>query len=164
MIHHLNRPHKKQERKVVTKDDIYCSGYIYNGTSDYYALWRKKEEETLEYQWILKNLKARSSIVDEEESYIFSGSEEDFRFNFEKLGSREISLDEIKTTTGKVLQLLKNNPEEKYTPKRVSSILKLGNAVWAGNILATLYGKNLIGRKEADINTGGRKTYCYFAK
>ena len=48
--------------------------------------------------------------------------------------------------------------------KRVSAILKLGNAGWAGNILATLYGKNLIGRKEADINTGGRKTYNYFAK
>ena len=125
---------------------------------------RKKEEETLDYQWILKNLKARSSIVDEEESYIFSGSEEDFRFNFEKLGSREISLDEIKTTSGKVLQLLKNNPQEKYTPKQVSSILKMGNAKWAGNILADLYGKNLIGRIEADINTGGRKTYYYFAK
>ena len=164
LIHHLNRPPKKQERKVVTKDDIYGSGYIYNGTSDCFALWRKKEEETLDYQWILKNLKARSSIVDEEESYIFEGSEEDFRFSFEKLGSREISLDEIKTTTGKVLQLLKNNPQEKYTPKQVSSILKLGNAGWAGNILATLKGKNLIGRIEADINTGGRKTYYYFAK
>ena len=112
----------------------------------------------------MKNLKARSSIVDEEESYIFAGSEEDFRFNFEKLGSREISLDEKNTTTGKVLQLLKNNPQEKYTPKQVSSILKLGNAGWAGNILATLKGKNLIGRIEADINTGGRKTYNYFAK
>ena len=112
----------------------------------------------------MKNLKARSSIVDEEESYIFAGSEEDFRFSFEKLGSREISLDEIKTTSGKVLQLLKNNPQEKYTPKQVSSILKLGNAKWAGNILADLKGKNLIGRKEADINTGGRKTYYYFAR
>ena len=112
----------------------------------------------------MKNLKARSSIVNEEESYIFSGSEEDFRFSFEKLGSREISLDEIKTTSGKVLQLLKNNPQEKYTPKQVSSILKLGNAGWAGNILDDLKGKNLIGRKEADINTGGRKTYYYFAK
>ena len=164
LIHHLNRPSKKQERKVVTKDDIYGSGYIYNGTSDCFALWRKKEEETSDYQWILKNLKARSSIVDEEESYIFAGSEEDFRFSFEKLGSREISLDEIKTTSGKVLQLLKNNPQEKYTPKQVSSILKLGNAGWAGNILADLKGKNLIGRKEADINTGGRKTYYYFAR
>ena len=164
LIHHLNRPSKKQERKVVTKDDIYGSGYIYNGTSDCFALWRKKEEETSDYQWILKNLKARSSIVDEEESYIFAGSEEDFRFSFEKLGSREISLDEIKTTSGKVLQLLKNNPQEKYTPKQVSSILKLGNAKWAGNILADLKGKGLIGRKEADINTGGRKTYYYFAK
>ena len=164
LIHHLNRPLKKQERKVVTKDDIYGSGYIYNGTSDCFALWRKKEEETSDYQWILKNLKARSSIVDEEESYIFAGSEEDFRFSFEKLGSREISLDEIKTTSGKVLQLLKNNPQEKYTPKQVSSILKLGNAKWAGNILADLKGKNLIGRKEADINTGGRNTYYYFAK
>ena len=164
LIHHLNRPPKKQERKVVTKDDIYGSGYIYNGTSDCYALWRKREEESLDYQWILKNLKARSSIVDEDESYIFTGSEEDFRFNFEKLGSREISLDEKNTTTGKVLQLLKNNPQEKYTPKQVSSILKLGNAGWAGNILATLKGKNLIGRIEADINTGGRKTYNYFAK
>ena len=164
LIHHLNRPSKKQERKVVTKDDIYGSGYIYNGTSDCFALWRKKEEETSDYQWILKNLKARSSIVDEEESYIFAGSEEDYRFSFEKLGSREISLDEIKTTSGKVLQLLKNNPQEKYTPKQVSSILKLGNAKWAGNILADLKGKGLIGRKEADINTGGRKTYYYFAR
>ncbi len=164
LIHHLNRPPKKQERKVVTKDDIYGSGYIYNGTSDCFALWRKKEEETSDYQWILKNLKARSSIVDEEESYIFAGSEEDFRFSFEKLGSREISLDEIKTTSGKVLQLIKNNPQEKYTPKQVSSILKLGNARWAGNILADLKGKNLIGRQEADINTGGRNTYYYFAK
>ena len=40
----------------------------------------------------------------------------------------------------------------------------MGNAKWAGNILADLYGKNLIRRKEADINTGGRKTYNYFAK
>ena len=164
LIHHLNRAKDKQARKVVTKDDIYGSGYIYNGTSDCYALWRKREEESLDYQWILKNLKARSSIVDEDESYIFTGSEEDFRFNFEKLGSREISLDEKNTTTGKVLQLLKNNPQEKYTPKQVSSILKLGNAGWAGNILATLKSKNLIGRIEADINTGGRKTYYYFAK
>ena len=42
--------------------------------------------------------------------------------------------------------------------------MKLGNDKWASNILATLYGKNLIGRREADINTGGRKTYYYFAK
>ena len=48
--------------------------------------------------------------------------------------------------------------------KKVSSILKLGNAKWAGNILADLKSKNLIGRQEADINTGGRKTYYYFAK
>ena len=54
---------------------------------------------------------------------------------------------------------MENNHQEKYTPKRVNSILKLGNAKWAGNILATLYGKNLIGRQEADIYTGGRKPY-----
>ena len=112
----------------------------------------------------MKNLKARSSIFDEEESYIFSGSDEDFRFSFEKLGSIEILLDEIKTTTGKVLQLLKNNPQEEYTPKRVNSILKLGNAKLAWNILATLYGKNLIGRQEVDINTGGRTPYYYFSR
>ena len=46
LIHHLNRKPQKQERRVVTKDDIYGSGYIYNGTSDCYALWRKKEEES----------------------------------------------------------------------------------------------------------------------
>ena len=165
LIHHLNRKPHKQERKVVTKDDIYGSGYIYNGTSDCYALWRKKEEESLDYQWILKSLKARSSIVDEDESYLFAGNEEDYRFNFEKLGSREISLNEIKDKTGQVLQFLKNNPEEKYTPKQISSILGLNNANWAGNILATLKGRNLIGRVEATgLNTKGRKTYYYFAK
>ena len=35
----------------------------------------------------------------------------------------------------------------------------------SGDILATLNQRGLIGKQEAtDINTGGRKTYYYFAK
>ena len=165
MIHHLNRKPQKQERRVVTKDDIYGSGYIYNGTSDCYAFWRKKEEGASEYTWILKNLKARSGIVDEDESYEFSGNSEDYRFKYEKMGSREISLKEKNSKTQRVLNLILSNPTEKYIPKQVSAICELNNANWAGDILATLNQRGLIGKQEAtDLNTGGRNTYYYFAK
>ena len=165
LIHHLNRKPQKQERRVVTKDDIYGSGYIYNGTSDCYAFWRKKEEGASEYTWILKNLKARSGIVDEDESYEFSGNSEDYRFKYEKMGSREISLKEKNSKTQRVLNLILSNPTEKYIPKQVSAICELNNANWAGDILATLNQRGLIGKQEAtDLNTGGRNTYYYFAK
>lgn len=164
LIHHLNRSQQKQARKVVTKDDIYGSGYIYNGTSDCYAFWRKKEEGATEYTWILKNLKARSGIVDEDESYEFSGNTEDYRFNYEKMGSREISLKEVNNKTQRVLNFILSNPTEKYIPKQVSAICGLNNANWAGDILAKLNMRGLIGKSEADINTGGRKTYYYYAK
>ena len=51
----------------------------FNGTSDCYAL-EKEGGRASEYTWILKNLKARSGIVDEDESYEFSGNSEDYRF------------------------------------------------------------------------------------
>ena len=64
-----------------------------------------------------------------------------------------------------VLNFILSNPTEKYIPKQVSAILGLNNANWAGDILATLNQRGLIGKQEAtDINTGGRKTYYYFAK
>ncbi len=94
----------------------------------------------------------------------FNGNEEDYRFNFEKLGSREISLNEINNKTEMVRRFILSNPTDKYTPKQISSILGLNNARWAGNILAKLNGRVEIGKVEADVNTGGRKTYYYFAK
>ena len=63
-----------------------------------------------------------------------------------------------------VRRFILSNPTDKYTPKQISSILGLNNARWAGNILAKLNGRGEIGKVEADINTGGRKTYYYFAK
>ena len=51
------------------------------------------------------------------------------------------------------------------TLKQISTILQLNNAKWAANILSGLNGRGEIGKIEAtDINTGGRKTYYYFAK
>jgi hypothetical protein len=124
-----------------------------------------KEEDSSEYRWILKNLKARSSIVDENETYEFSGNEEDYRFLYERMGSREISLKELNNKTEMVRQFILRNPTDKYTPKQVSTILQLNNAKWAANILSGLNGRGEIGKIEAtDINTGGRKTYYYFAK
>ena len=158
LVHHLNRDQKKQARRVVTKNDIYGSGYIYNGTSDCYAFWKIKEEDSSEYRWILKNLKARSSIVDENETYEFSGNEEDYRFLYERMGSREISLKEVKNKTEMVRRFILSNPTKKYIPKQISSILGLNNTRWAANILSGLNGRGEIGKVETnDINTGGRK-------
>ena len=51
----------------------------------------------------------------------FNGYEEDYRFNFEKLGSREISLNEINNKTEMVRRFILSNPTDKYTPKQISS-------------------------------------------
>ena len=79
--------------------------------------------------------------------------------------SREISLKEVNNKNERGLNFILSNPTEKYIPKQVSAICELNNARWAANILATLNSRGEIGKVEAtDINTGGRKTYYYFAK
>ena len=124
-----------------------------------------KKEGSSEYSWLLKNLKARSTIVEENEIYEFSGNSEDFRFYFEALGSRTISLDEINNKTKRVKQFLLNNPTEAFSPKQVSVACELNNANWAGNILAQLNGRGEIKRINATtLTTGGRRPYLYKAK
>ena len=61
-----------------------------------------------------------------------------------------------------------------YAPRQVEEVpffhywinlCAVNTLIWAGDILATLNQRGLIGKQEAtDINTGGRKTYYYFAK
>ena len=81
------------------------------------------------------------------------------------MGSREISLKEKNSKTQRVLNLILSNPTQKYIPKQVRAICELHSANWAGDILATLNQRGLIGKQKAtDINTGGKKTYYYFAK
>ena len=165
LVHHLNRDPKRQAQRVPSVDDIYGSKFIFNGCSDVYTLYRKKEEGSSEYSWLLKNLKARSTIVEENEIYEFSGNSEDFRFYFEALGSRTISLDEINNKTKRVKQFLLNNPTEAFSPKQVSVACELNNANWAGNILAQLNGRGEIKRINATtLTTGGRRPYLYKAK
>ena len=81
------------------------------------------------------------------------------------MGSREISLKEVNNKTQRVLNLILSNPTEKYIPKQVSALCEQNNANWAGDILATLNQRGLIGKQEATyLNTRGRRTYYYFAK
>ena len=113
----------------------------------------------------MKNLKARSTIVEENEIYEFSGNSEDFRFYFEALGSRTISLDEINNKTKRVKQFLLNNPTEAFSPKQVSVACELNNANWAGSIFAQLNGKGEIKRiNTITLTTIGRRPYLYKAK
>ena len=84
---------------------------------------------------MLKNLKVRSSIVDENETYKFSCNEEDYRFLYKRMGSREISLEEVKNKTEIVRRFILSNPTENYIPRQISSILGLNNTLWAANIL-----------------------------
>ena len=98
-------------------------------------------------------------------AFIYSGNSEDFRFYFEALGSRTISLDEINNKTKRVKQFLLNNPTEAFSPKQVSVACELNNANWAGNILAQLNGRGEIKRINATtLTTGGRRPYLYKAK
>ena len=164
MVHHLNRHTQKGvERTDITPDDIFGSRYIYNGSSDVWGLLKNQIEGSFDSKFTLKSLKSRSSTITVGESFIFKGSNTDWRFNYEKMGSGTTTLKEIKTNKGKILNLILTHPETKFSAKQVGEELSITSNN-AGNSLQKLHDDGLVGRKKpSDMITGGNLPWLYFA-
>ena len=163
VIHHITKS-KDRRNNEPTKEDIYGSAYVFNGTADAWLFWRTKEDGEVDDTYFLKRIKDRSGTVEVGTVYQFSGSSEDRRLSFKGIRDRTVSLDQITTDRERVKQFLLTHEPAKYTAKQVhhhNPGLSLG---YCKNLLAELHGESLSVIRREKVSGGvGRPSYAYFA-
>jgi hypothetical protein len=163
-LHHVVKGGGKP-RTEITKDDIFGTAYVYNGSSEAWGLWQSREDNTPDPIFNLRCLKSRSGIVDAGVTYQFNGDDEDRRLTYRGMAGRTITLNQIRNTRARVLSLLQAADGAALDPKHVNERLQLGNADYARRLCRELYEQPGIpvGRKLGTTTTeGGRPAYLYF--
>ena len=163
-LHHVVKAGGKQ-RSEITKDDIFGTAYIYNGSSEAWGLWQFREDNSPEPVFNLRCLKSRSGLVDVGTTYQFDGNDEDKRLVYRGMAGRTITLDEINGARDRVLELLKVADGAALDPKTVNERLQLGNGDYARRLCRRLYEMPSVpvGRKLSQTSgIAGRPSYLYF--
>ena len=163
VIHHIVKNRNRRNNEP-TKDDIFGSAYVFNGTADAWLYWRTKEDGEVDDTYCLKRIKDSSGTVDVGTVYQFTGSSEDRRLTFKGMRDRTVSLDQIATDRERVKQFLLTHEPAKFTAKQVCEHnpgLSLG---YCKNLLAEFHGEPLsVIRREKVTGGIGRPSYAYFA-
>ena len=162
-LHHVVKAAGGKQRTEITKEDIFGTAYVYNGSSEAWGLWQSREDGNPEPVFNLRCLKSRSGWVDQGTTYQFDGNDEDKRLSYRGMAGRTITLDQIKSTRDRIVALLQSAGGAALDPKTVNDRLQLGNADYARRLCRQLYEQPSIpvGRKEGDSG-GGRPPYLYF--
>ena len=161
-IHHLNKAEKGKTRTSVTKEDIYGSAYVFNGSADVWGYWSFTEDGNPDPMFGLKVLKNRSNLVELNTVYEFEGSHEDHRLQFRGIRDRVISLDQIKTQREKVRTFLCSRPGTVFTVKQVNDATGIGSPAYCKRLLSELYQARCGVDRQLLPSTGGRRPYGYF--
>ena len=163
VIHHITKS-KDRRNNEPTKEDIYGSAYVFNGTADAWLFWRTKEDGEVDDTYCLKRIKDRSGTVDVDTVYQFSGSSEDRRLTFKGIRDRTVSLDQIATDRERVKQFLLTHEPAKFTAKQVAEHNPPISLGYCKNLLRELYGEPLSVIRREKVSGGvGRPSYAYFA-
>ncbi len=162
-LHHVVKARGGKARTEVLKEDIFGTAYVYNGASEAWGLWQSREDGNPEPVFNLRNLKARSGLVDQGTTYQFLGNDEDKRLTYRGMAGRTITLDQIKSTRQRVISLLQSAGGAALDPKTVNDRLQLGNPSYARRLCRELYEAPSVpvGRKDGSSG-GGRPAYLYF--
>ena len=163
VIHHIvkdrNRPNNEP-----TKEDIFGSTYVFNGTADAWLYWRTKEDGEVEDTYCLKRIKDRSGTVEVGTVYQFSGSAEDRRLTFKGIRDRTVSLNQMITDRERVKRFLLTHEPAKFTAKQVAEHNAPISLGYCKNLLAELNAETLsVIRREKLTGVVGRPSYAYFA-
>ena len=163
VIHHIVKDRNRRNNEP-TKDDIFGSAYVFNGTADAWLYWRTKEDGEVDDTYCLKRVKDRSGTVEVNTVYLFSGSSEDRRLTFKGIRDRTVSLDQITTDRERVKQFLLTHEPAKFTAKQVAEHNPPISIGYCKNLLAELRGEPLsVIRREKVTGGVGRPSYAYFA-
>jgi hypothetical protein len=162
-LHHVVKAAGGKQRTEITKEDIFGTAYVYNGSSEAWGLWQSREDNQPEPVFNLRCLKSRSGLVDQGTTYQFDGNDEDRRLSYRGMAGRTITLNQIKSTRDRVIALLQSVGGVALDPKTVNDRLQLGNADYARRLCRELYETPSvpIGRKDGNSG-GGRPAYLYF--
>jgi hypothetical protein len=163
-LHHVVKAGGKQ-RSEITKDDIFGTAYVYNGSSEAWGLWQSREDNNPEPVFNLRCLKSRSGLVDAGTTYQFDGNDEDKRLVYRGMAGRTVTLDQIRSARDRVIALLQSAGGAALDPKTVNERLQLGNADYARSLCRQLYEQPSVpvGRKRGTTQAaGGRPGYLYF--
>ena len=160
-LHHVVKGNTK--RTEITKEDIFGTAYVYNGSSEAWGLWQAREDGTPEPVFNLRNLKSRSGLVDGGVTYQFEGNDEDKRLTYRGMAGRSITLAQIKSARDRVVAYLRGANGAALDPKTVNDRLQLGNADYARRLCRELFEKPSVpvGRKLGN-SSGARPAYLYF--
>ena len=163
VIHHITKS-KDRRNNEPSKEDIYGSAYVFNGTADAWLLWRTKEDGEVDDTFCLKRIKDRSGTVDVDTVYQFSGSSEDRRLTVKGIRDRTVSLEQIATDRERLKQFLLTHEPAKFTAKQVAQHNPPISIGYCKNLLRELYGAPLsVIRREKVTGGVGRPSYAYFA-
>ena len=163
VVHHITKS-KDRRNNEPTKEDIYGSAYVFNGTADAWLFWRTREDGEVEDTYCLKRIKDRSGTVEFNTVYQFSGSSEDRRLSFKGICDRTVSLEQIATDRERVKQFLLTHEPAKFTAKQVAEHNPPITLGYCKNLLRELFGEPLsVIRRERRSGGVGRPPYVYFA-
>ena len=163
VIHHITKS-KDRRNNEPTKEDIYGSAYVFNGTADAWLFWRSKEDGEVDDTFFLKRIKDRSGTIDVDTVYQFSGSSEDRRLTFKGIRDRTVSLEQIATDRERLKQFLLTHEPAKFTAKQVAQHNPPISIGYCKNLLRELFGEPLSVIRREKVSGGvGRPSYAYFA-
>ena len=163
VIHHIVKDRNRRNNEP-TKEDIFGSAYVFNGTADAWLYWRTKEDGEVDDTYCLKRIKDRSGTVEFGTVYQFAGSSEDRRLTFKGIRDRTVSLNQITTDRERLKQFLLTHEPAKFTAKQVAEHNVPISIGYCKNLLSELHAETLsVIRREKVTGGVGRPSYAYFA-
>jgi hypothetical protein len=168
LTHHLRKADKSKsgKRAEVHMQDLYGSSFIVNGTSDVWGVVRDPASPADAPKFVLKVLKPRTGVTTGGDTYVLSGSTEDFSFELEQLNNQK-SRDEIEKLR-KSEQLVLRALRERTSVEsglRIVDMASIGvSQSGITKALRTLLADPAYGvKREALPGSSGRPTYVYWA-
>ena len=160
LSHHLKKP-ENQKRGRISKNDLYGTAFLFNGTSDCWGLYPSQDEGARSDEFCLEFLKARSGIQDVGTVFNLQGSIEDYSWELMGLQGQTESLEERRLFRDEVKDLLTVRGGH-WTAQQVAAEFKVSNER-ARQALIKLYELRCGIDRTKRASAGGRPIWLYFA-
>ena len=125
LSHHLKKP-DAQKRGRISKNDLYGTAFLFNGTSDCWGLYPSQEEGARSDEFCLEFLKARSGMQEVGTVFNLQGSIEDYSWELMGIQGQTESWEERRLFRDEVRDLLTIRGGE-WTAQQVADHFKVSN-------------------------------------
>ena len=160
LSHHLKKP-ENQKRGRISKNDLYGTAFLFNGTSDCWGLYPSQDEGARSDEFCLEFLKARSGMQEVGTVFNLQGSDEDYSWEMTGIQGQTESLEECRLFRDEVKDLLTVRGG-RWTAQQVANEFKVSNER-ARKTLVKLFELRWGIDRTKRASAGGRPLWVYFA-